>query len=194
MIVLLRHGRTEANARGLLLGRSDVALDDLGRRQAHALATYLRSTIGQVQKVVSSPLRRCYATAEIVATELDLAVTVDERWIELDYGELDGLSMSAVPQATWATWRSDITWVPPGGESLVAVGDRVRAACEELAASPDVVVVSHVTPIKAAVAWALGVSDAVGWRLFVAPASVTRIAIRDGRPTLDSFNEVGHLH
>ena len=52
------------------------------------------------------------------------------------------------------------------------------------------VVVSHVSPIKAAIAWALGVGDEVGWRLFVRVASITRIAIGPGGPTLHSFNEV----
>jgi len=48
--------------------------------------------------------------------------------------------------------------------------------------------VSHVSPIKAAVAWAIGVGDELSWRLHVAPASVTRIAVRDGRGVLTAFN------
>ena len=57
----------------------------------------------------------------------------------------------------------------------------------------DVVVVSHVSPIKAGVAWALGVGDGVAWRMFVDVASLTRIAITDRGPVLRSFNEVHHL-
>jgi broad specificity phosphatase PhoE len=67
----------------------------------------------------------------------------------------------------------------------------VRAACADLAAEAaehDVVVVSHVSPIKAAVAWALGVGDDLAWRLHVAPGSVTRVAVRDGVGVLHSFN------
>ena len=80
----------------------------------------------------------------------------------------------------WAAWRADSTWSPPGGESLAALGVRVRAACAGLvdeAAGRDVVVVTHVSPIKAAVAWALGVGDEVAWRMWVAPASITRIGV-----------------
>ena len=54
-------------------------------------------------------------------------------------------------------------------------------------------VVSHVSPIKAAVAWALDVGDGVAWRMFVAVASITRIAVTDRGPILRSFNEVAHL-
>ena len=60
-------------------------------------------------------------------------------------------------------------------------------------ATGDVVVVSHVSPIKAGVAWALGTGDEIAWRMFVALASVTRIAVSDRGPLLRSFNEVAHL-
>ena len=74
----------------------------------------------------------------------------------------------------------------------MTLGVRVRGACEELldeARERDVVVVSHVSPIKAAIAWALGVGDEVAWRLFVRVASITRVAIGPAGPTLHSFNE-----
>src|SRR5205085_595599 len=77
--------------------------------------------------------------------------------------------------------------VPAGGESLAAVGTRVRAACRELAgaaADGDVVVVSHVSPIKAAIAWALGVGDEVAWRMWVADAAVCRIDTAGPAPRL----------
>src|SRR5690606_31267200 len=119
-------------------------------------------------------------------------VAVDERWIELDYGVLDGVPVSDVPAATWASWRNDVTWTPEGGESLAALGERVREACTDLAAEArerDVVVVSHVSPIKAAVAWALDVGEAVAWRMWVAPASISRIGWSGTQPSLRSFNE-----
>ena len=80
--------------------------------------------------------------------------------------------------------------------SLVELGVRVRAACSDLAAraaDADVVVVTHVSPIKAAVAWALGTGDEVTWRMYVAVASITRIRVTDRGPVLVSFNEVSHL-
>ena len=76
------------------------------------------------------------------------------------------------------------------------LGERVRAACKELATAScehNVVVVSHVSPIKAAVAWSLGLGDELAWRLFVAPGSISRIDVRDGRTVLQSFDETAHL-
>jgi broad specificity phosphatase PhoE len=188
VLVVVRHGRTEANASGLLLGRADPALDEVGRSQAAMLA----AAVGPVDRVVASPLRRAQETA----AAFGLPVEADERWIELDYGEWDGRPVGEVPVETWAAWRRDLRFCPPGGECLADLGERVRSACEELAAeasSSTVVVVSHVSPVKAAVAWALGVGDEATWRMYVAPASVTRIDVRDGRPVLVSFDEVGHL-
>jgi broad specificity phosphatase PhoE len=76
------------------------------------------------------------------------------------------------------------------------MGSRVRSACEELfgsggeATSGDstAVVVSHVSPIKAAVAWALGTGDEVAWRLWLATASITVIGWGNGQPVLQRFN------
>jgi broad specificity phosphatase PhoE len=196
VIVVVRHGRTAANAAGLLLGRADPVLDDLGRRQAAALAGVCATL--DLARIVTSPLARCRQTAEVVAAgrPAAVAVEVDERWVELDYGELDGRPVRDIPAATWAAWRGDAGWEPPGGESLAALGARVRAACEALvdeARERDVVVVSHVSPIKAAVAWALGVGDEATWRMWVGPASITRIGVAGPLPSLRTFNEVTHL-
>ncbi len=187
MLILVRHGRTEANASGLLLGRLDPSLDELGRRQATATAAVIEGA----DRVVCSPLARTRETAET----LGLPVTVDERWIELDYGEWDGRPLREISDETWATWRARPEFAPPGGESLVELGVRVREACAELAEEArhrDIVVVSHVSPIKAAVAWAIGEDDSVAWRLHLSPASITRVAT-GSTPALHSFNEAGHL-
>ena len=61
------------------------------------------------------------------------------------------------------------------------------------AASSDVVLVSHVSPIKAAAAWGLGVPIDISWRCFVQQASILRIATAGPTPSLRSFNETAHL-
>jgi broad specificity phosphatase PhoE len=184
VLILVRHGQTAANASRLLCGRADVPLNESGCRQAAALAAAL-STPGLV---VSSPLTRARQTASAFGGP----VTVDERWIELDYGALDSQPIAAVGEEVWRQWRADCDFVPAGGESLRALGERVREACDDLAetaANVDVVVVSHVSPIKAAIAWALGVGDEVAWNLFVEDAAVARITFGPFGPVLRSFNE-----
>ena len=194
MLILVRHGQTDANARGLLLGRSDPPLTEAGYRQARALA----AALPRADRIVSSPLTRARHTAAVLAGAapgvLDAEdVQVDERWIEMDYGSLDGSPPNALDERAWQEWREDPDFVPAGGESLAAVSSRVREACLELAADAargDVVVVSHVSPIKAAVAWALGVGGEVAWRMFLADAAVCRIDTAGPVPVLRSFNDV----
>jgi len=191
-LVLVRHGRTAANAQGLLLGRLDVALDELGERQARAVADAVLATTGPITAVVSSPLTRTRQTA----AAFGLTVTVDDRFVELDYGEYDGRPLSDVPAEVWGAWRSDPGFSPPGGETLRQVAERVAEACEDWAGRAGggaVVIVTHVSPLKAAVAWALGVGDETGWRTRVDPASISRVAVDAPVPVLRSFNETGHL-
>ena len=188
MLIVVRHGRTEANAAGRLLGRGDPGLDELGRRQAEAL----RSVVAGASRVVCSPLLRTRETA----AALGLPVTIDERWIEVDYGILEGEPFRDLSPEILSQWMSDPGFAPEGGESIAALGVRVRAACDDLAeeaSERDIVVVSHVSPVKAAVAWALDVGDEITWRLYVAPASVTKVAVGPVRRSLHLFNAQDHL-
>ncbi|MDL5156590.1 histidine phosphatase family protein [Actinomycetospora termitidis] len=185
MLTLVRHGQTQANRSGLLLGRADPPLCAQGVEQAAVLARALP----RPARLVSSPLTRARQTAEMFG----VPVEVDERWIEMDYGTLDGCPSTALDAAGWRAWRDDPAHVPAGGESVAAVGERVRAACADLAAdaaSDDVVVVSHVSPIKAAIAWALGVGDEVAWRMWVEDAAVCRIDTSGSTPRLLAFNDL----
>ena len=209
-LLLARHGRTEANARGVLLGREDPPLDDTGEAQAAALAGALASErFAPLVAVVSSPLRRTRRPAEHIAAVAGLEVQVDDRLIELDYGEFEGMPVGGLPQETWLEWQTDVDFRPPGGETLSELGARVRDCCvhwaelvAELAAESasvpggggaNVVLVSHVSPIKAAVAWALDAGDDLAWRAHLDPASLTRVLLRGGRPALGLFNETAHL-
>lgn len=196
MLILARHGRTEANAQRLLLGRKDVPLDELGARQAAASGTALGRGAAPA-RIIASPLARTRATAEAISAACGgVPVELDERWLEVDYGIYDGSPLADIPHEVWQHWRNDMDWTPPEGESLGALGARVRSACAALAADAaeaDVVVVTHVSPIKAAVAWGLGMGDDAAWRMFVDVASISRVRTGTGDPTLVSFNETAHL-
>lgn len=183
MLLLVRHGVTLTNQEGRLLGRADPPLSETGQEQARRMAQLL--PVPDV--VISSPLQRALETA----AEFGRPIEVDQRWIELDYGEYDGISPASLPKTTWERWRADTRFAPPGGESLDQLADRVQAACDDLwerATESTVIVVTHVSPIKAALAWALDVSVGVSWRMFVEDASVSRIDAENGRKVVRWFN------
>jgi broad specificity phosphatase PhoE len=192
VILFVRHGETDANRRRLALGRADPELTERGVAQAAALAA--RFTGQAIGAVRSSPLRRARDTAAPIAVALGLDVVVDDRLVELDYGAWDTTSFADLPVDDLARWRNDPTFAPPGGESLRAVTSRVADFCVEELDGPHVIAVSHVSPIKAAVTWALGAGEELGWRMFLELASVTRVgAGRDGVASLLGFNDVSHL-
>lgn len=185
MLILLRHGRTRLNEQGRLQGRIDEPLDAVGEAQAAATA----AALGRVDEVIASPLARAQQTAAAFGQP----IITDERWIELSYGIYEGVPQGDVPSEAWSRWMNDPDWVPEGGESLATLDVRVREACEELrerATGRDVLIVSHVSPIKTAVAWALGVGLEFSWRSHLSHASICRIDLRRNGPILFSFNEV----
>ena len=185
MLILVRHGRTALNAAGRLQGRLDESLDDVGREQAKGVAAH----VGGVDELISSPLRRATETAEFFG----LPFVTDDRWAELAYGEFEGTTIADLPTGAWAHWRQNVMWAPEGGESLTALAARVQDACTELAERArdhDVAVVTHVSPVKAAVAWVLGAGIEISWRTHLSQASVCRIDMRETGPVLFSFNEM----
>ena len=112
MLIIVRHGRTEANASGLLLGRRlDPASTSSGGARPPPLAAALPDAgPGRSAARCAARGRRRRPSA--------LPVEIDERWIELDYGDLDGTPLRDVPADVWATWRADLDFGARGGESL----------------------------------------------------------------------------
>jgi len=191
VLILLRHGQTTANAQALLQGRIDLPLDQEGTAQAMRCGVHIRSQYPGA-RVISSPLQRARQTASAISDEVE----VDERFIELDYGDWDGVALRDVDQVQWQEWRNDPHFRPPNGESLVELDHRVRPALEELIAESkdqDIVVVSHVSPIKSAITWALGVGPEVTWRCHLDRASICRILATPRGPSLSGMNETAHL-
>ncbi len=188
MLFLVRHGRTAINVGNKLQGRIDHPLDDVGRQQAREIASVLKN----IDRVISSPLIRAKQTADAFG----LPVEIDPRFIELDYGDFDGMLQKDVPRSTWSEWRRNNNFRPPNGETLVELDVRVREALGELineARSKNIVVVSHVSPIKAAIAWTIGTEIGSSWRMFLDRASISRIEITENGPSMRGFNDTSHL-
>ena len=117
----------------------------------------------------------------------------DARLVEMDYGEWDVRSFSEFPPEDLERWRTDASFAPPGGESLLAVGGRIASLCADLTGDATVVAVSHVSPIKAAVLWAMDADPLLAWRMHLDVASITRVAASAGRSALLGFNDTAHL-
>lgn len=204
-VIIVRHGRTTANASGILAGRTPgVLLDEVGREQARR--TGERVAVVPVAAVVTSPLERCRETAAALLDRYDTApeLIVDDDLSECDYGEWQGrplAELSADP--LWPTvQRQPSAVVFPGGESMAFMQSRAvsairrRDAALEAEHGPGVVwvAVSHGDIIKSVLADALGLHLDLFQRIAVGPASVSIVRYGAERPEVVATNtEAGDL-
>jgi ribonuclease H / adenosylcobalamin/alpha-ribazole phosphatase len=196
--LLLRHGQTPASVQKRYAGVSDLPLTDVGIRQAAAAGKRLKSA--GIGVIVTSPLLRAARTAAEVAAATGAPVLTDDGLRETDFGAWDGLTFAEVAErwpAEMTAWLADPAVAPPGGESLAEVTARATEALHRVLDGRDrqtVLIVSHVTPIKALVAAALLAPPAALYRMHLDVAALCQIDwYADGPAVLRSFNDTSHL-
>lgn len=207
--LLVRHGRTEANASGVLAGWTPgLALDATGREQASAVASRLSGT--GVVAVVTSPLHRCRETAEVLVDGIPAdarpPVRTDERLAEARYGAWTGRRLEDLAQED--LWRqvqdrpSTVTFPPHAEhehESMTGMQERAVAGVQEWDARVEAehgagavwVAVSHGDVIKAVLAHALATPLDEFQRIVVDPASVSIVHRTPHRPFVLRTNDTG---
>ena len=196
--LLLRHGQTALSVEKRFSGTGDPELTATGRAQAAAAAARLAAS--DATAVVSSPLRRARQTAQAVADALGVEVAVEPGLRETDFGDWEGYTFAEVRQK-WPreldAWLADTAVAPPFGESFDATATRVRQARDRVLASyggQTVVLVSHVTPIKTLVRFALDAPPHALYRLHLDLACLSEVHwYADGPAVLRSLNDTHHL-
>ncbi len=198
-LLLLRHGQTALSVQRRYSGRGNPELTELGREQALRAAKYLAAK-GDIAAVVTSPLGRARETAQAAAQALDVPVRVLESLTETDFGEWEGLTFTEAAQRDpelHQRWLGDPSLPAPGGESFDRVRERVEAARRDLIAlypGQNIVVVSHVTPIKTLLQLALQVGPALLYRLHLDLASLSIAEFYpDGGSSVRLVNDTSYL-
>lgn len=160
MIYLARHGETTWNKIGRYQGRQESTLSELGERQGVALAAYFASRLAAdlpiPARIISSPLRRCTATARYVAARLGRVLETDDRLIEIHHGTWEGRmrdELAANDPQRYHTWRNDPANVAfEGGETLAAVDVRWRDFAASLVGiKEDILLLSHDAVLRIAI-------------------------------------------
>ena len=196
-VILVRHGRSTANAAGILTGRTPgVDLDAVGRSQAERTAGRIAEV--PLVAVISSPLARCRQTARTIAEAHSLPVRLEPGLLECDYGQWQGRPLTELAQEPlWSVVQNQpSTAVFPGGESMAAMQARsveaVRRHDAELEAEHGAgavwVAVSHGDIIKSVLADALGMELDLFQRLTVNPGSVSIVRYGTTRPEVVATN------
>lgn len=199
LLYLVRHGETESNKAGLALGRADVPLNERGLRQARCLAQRLAGE--RFTGVYTSPLKRAVETAAAIAEPHGLTPVVEDRLIEMDVGELDGLTFSEIRERfpglleRWAS-PDGPTIALFGSESLADVRDRAWEAMDELSrrhADETVCVVTHNFVILSVLTRVLGVELSHFRRLRQGVGSFSVLEFGADRVRVRCLNEACHL-
>lgn len=197
-VVLLRHGRSTANASAVLAGRTPgVGLDDTGRAQAQAVVGRLAEV--RFDRLICSPLQRCQETVAPLAAATGLPVQTDDRFAEVDYGDWSGRPLAEL--AKEPLWRviqgHPSAAVFPGGEGLAGVSARavagIRAQLADSGPDDVLLICSHGDVIAAILADALGLHLDTYQRLVLSPGSLSIIRYTELRPFVEHVNDTGPL-
>ncbi|GAA2012672.1 bifunctional RNase H/acid phosphatase [Nakamurella flavida] len=197
-VIVVRHGETVWGAQGRFVGRKEVPLSARGEAQAAALAQRLRKHAPAV--VLSSPLGRCRATAEAIATATGAPMLVEDALLDGKLGDWSGRRPGEIAEgwpAEFAVWRSDPDAAPPGGESFQEIRDRVSPLLGSLAEQyrgHTVVLVTHAATSKMLLTAAMDAPTRLAYRFRIDTASMSGITVEDdGDVVVWAVNETGHL-
>lgn len=204
-LILVRHGETYWNEAGLVQGGdSDIELNDTGLEQARKLAAFLKNE--PIIAILSSPLQRAIATAEVIASHHQLPVEIDQGLRELKVGDLEGTSISNL-RTTFSRfllqwWQDGEAMKLPNGESLVELQQRawkvIEALLERHKTSPEhnkdatAVVVSHYFVTLAIILKALNLPLDCFTKFKLDLGGVSILEFRDYGARLVTFNDTSY--
>jgi broad specificity phosphatase PhoE len=197
-IYLVRHGTTEWNREEIFRGRVDCALNETGRFEAQAVAAYLRGV--EIEKIYTSPLSRAAETARAIAADRGSQIIPDPAFIDLDFGEWQGLPLKVVREKfpdLYRTWRErpqDVTF--PGGESLVQVRARAwEGLLRVVRDDPEktVLIVSHRVITKVLICASLSLDDSHFWQIKQDTTAINCLEYARGQFVAALINDTCHL-
>lgn len=179
MIVLVaRHGETTWNNLGRYQGRLQSELSELGKRQGMALADALEDEKPRIERIVSSPLVRCTATAQFAADRLGLSVEVDERLIEIGHGDWEGRLRDDIMREepdNWYLWKNKPTAITfSTGDNVQKVAERWDSFISEQRFEVPTLVVTHDAVVRCALCLAQGLSLDDMWKMPMENAAYAR--------------------
>ena len=189
-LLLIAHAATAWNAERRYQGWSDVPLSDAGWDQARRLAIGLDEA--RLEAVVASDLSRAVETAIGLAEPRGLAVRVDRRLREMNFGDWEGKTASEIGDVSPEWIRGEVDARPPRGECLADVSQRIDAFLADLP-SGDVALVGHRGSLRILVCRLLGLPATSHWSFRLDVASLSILEVDGRRAVLTRLNDTHHL-
>ncbi len=186
MLYIIRHGKTELNAKMLMQGRSDHPLNEAGFAQAEEAAGRFREMGVTIDKVYTSPLIRAVQTAKKIAP--DAEIEVEQRLIEMDYGPYEGMDLRN-PAPEVIDFFMDFINVPApeGMEPLPAIVKRLGTFLEEIieeAKERNILISTHAIAMKGALEYLTPESKGSYWAKNIGNCDIYACEVKDGRFTV----------
>ncbi len=183
MLYIIRHGKTEMNAKMLMQGRSDHPLNEAGIAQAEEAAERFAEMGVRIDKVYTSPLVRALQTAKKIAPDAEL--TVDERLIEMDYGPYEGMDlMNPAPEVIDFFMDFVNVPAPEGMEPLPAIVKRLGNFLEEIAMeaeSKNILISTHAIAMKGALEYLTSESKGSYWAKNIGNCDIYASEVKNGK-------------
>jgi len=202
-IYVVRHGETAWNKEEVFRGRKDVPLNDRGVGQAERTGRFFAGK--RISLICSSPLSRARQTASEIGKSCNVAVKIDDAFIDMDFGRWEGLSLPAVRKAfpeSFETWRNNPhRFCIEGSETLTRVRSRsmkglrqaISTVPKDDPSEPVIIIVTHRVICKLLALHFLGVSNRFFWKVKCDPASITLAEQAGGEMVLSMLNQTLHL-
>ena len=197
-LVLVRHGQTEWNASGRYQGQSNVALSELGHRQAECLADHF--PVANLDALYSSDLDRARETAECVATKFGVPVRLETAFRELSFGDWEGLTYQHI-STKWPKEANHLFTAPdvlqiPNGETFQELQkralDKINILCREHI-DKTVAVFAHGAINKTILAGLMHIPLHYLWSIRQDNTAVNILRLEDGYVTVELINGTFHL-
>ncbi|NSW90104.1 MAG: histidine phosphatase family protein [Firmicutes bacterium] len=201
-LIIVRHGETDANSEGVLLGCTDVSLNRRGIQQVKRAAKKLRELkVDRVEDIYSSPLKRAVQTAEIIGNELGCKkIIYSDDLKERNFGDWEGLTVEEISRLyenEYRLWINDVDYCMKNGEEVYEMKERIKSFTKRLIDSSKDdkytdthkrehgtgqcthIIVTHLGCIRYMLAFLLGLPDEYSWRFRVGTGSLTRVCINE---------------
>ena len=193
-IIFLRHGQAKNNTDRILAGRTEgVPLTDTGIEQAKHTAELLEKM--NISAIYSSPIQRAKHTAEIAGKHNSIDVTIDERLIELDMGKFTGMHYDEIfndhGNVFMKFYNGELEIAHNGVETFADVKKRVLSIVDEIIEKhfdENIVLVTHMDPIKAMLSTVVDLSPTNLFELIIANASLNLFREKDRKFSLTGVN------
>lgn len=198
-IILVRHGETRWNKEGKFQGRMDIELNQIGLKQAEAIADALRDV--KIDAIYSSPLKRSFVTAQMIAANHNVEIVGEPSFNEIDHGFWEGLTVDEVNKEfgdLYQNWLISPEKVKmPEGESLDEVRARAIDAFKKILTKHKdgeiILIVAHDAINKVIILHALNLDNSHFWQVKQGNASIDVLEYEDGNFMLTLVNDTCHL-